>query len=182
MMTIVYHRRALAADTDTYGGARGFSGGQLGAGCSVLAGRKYSQAEIKGLLAQAGWPSNLIDQMSAIIMGESGGYQGAHNSCGENSCGLCQVYVDVHPEYSCQQMLNDPIANLRACYKIYTDRGGGDKGFRAWGAYGNGSYRQFLGGSNVAAVTPIGSPPVGGFSVTPEMAVLGVLLAVVLLG
>lgn len=133
---------------------------QLGAGCSVLAGHHYSQAEVKGLLAQAGWPSNLIDKMSAIVMGESGGWSEAHNGCGENSWGLAQVYIDVHPEYTAAQM-KDPIQNLRAAYKIYTDRGGGTKGFNAWGAFSNGSYAKFLGAGGAAVTpTPVATTPV----------------------
>lgn len=113
-----------------------------------LSGRRYSQNEIAGLLAQAGWPANLIPTMSAIVMAESSGYQGAHNSSGENSCGLCQVYVDVHRELNttCAAEMSDPVLNLRHCLRIYNDRGGGVRGFNAWGAYSDGRYRKFLGG------------------------------------
>lgn len=112
--------------------------------CSQLAGRRYSQSEVRGLLAQAGWPAHLIETMSAIVMAESSGYSAAHNTCGENSCGLCQVYVDVHRQYTCQQMY-DPIANLRACYRIYLDRQRtGRNGFTPWGAFTDGRYRQYL--------------------------------------
>lgn len=120
------------------------------AGCSRLTGQRYSQAEVKGLLAQAGWPADLIERMSAIVMAESGGYSCAHNACGEDSWGLGQVYATVHPEYD-RSRLCEPIYNLRACYAIYRQQG-----FRAWGAYTDGRYRQYLGAGGYA-VTPAGS-------------------------
>lgn len=126
------------------------AGGQLG-GCSVLAGRRYSQGEVKGLLAQAGWPSNLIETMSAIVMAESGGYAGAHNTCGENSVGLGQVYISVHPDAGGQARMSEPIPNLQYCYKLYQERvRQGRSGFGPWGAYTDGRYRKYLGGGGTA--------------------------------
>lgn len=140
--TIVYIRRS---DNAGNGGAF-LNDQQLGA--SVLAGRHYSQAEVKGMLAQTGWPLNLIETMSAIVMGESSGYACAHNTSGENSVGLGQVNLNAHHQYTQEQMC-DPIQNLTACYSIYRSQG-----FRAWGAYTNGSYRRYLGGGG--AITPAG--------------------------
>jgi hypothetical protein len=158
---------------------------QLG-GCSTLSGRKYSQAEVKGLLGQAGWPSDLIEKMSAIIMGESSGYACAHNGCGEDSWGLGQVYVTVHPEYSASDMC-DPIKNLRACLAIYNARGGGNAGFNAWGAYSSGRYLAYM-GQGGGAITPSGTSTagtaaidIGGLQITPTVAAVGILAAILLL-
>jgi hypothetical protein len=131
--------------------------GQLGA--SVLSGRRYSQAEVKGLLAQAGWPANLIDTMSAIVMAESNGYSCAHNTSGENSVGLGQVNLHAHGQYTQAQMC-DPIQNLRACYQIYRGRNGGS--FRPWGAYTDGRYRRYLGAGGAAVDPPGGTNQNGG--------------------
>jgi hypothetical protein len=128
-LTIIIHDRSAIDE----------SGGELG----VLAGRRFSQAEVKGLLAQAGWPSNLIETMSAIVMAESSGYAEAHNPSGEDSWGLAQVNRRAWKQYSVAQ-LKDPLTNLQIAYKIYKIQG-----FRAWGAYTHPKskprYKAFLG-------------------------------------
>lgn len=137
-----YYQRSLTAGH--------LGGGQLGS----LGGRRLSMAEIQQTMRAAGWPdvmftdddgnqNPLIVVASATFMGESSGYAEAHNTSGENSCGICQVYIAAHPEVTCQQMF-DPAANLRKCLEIFNAAGGS---LHPWGAYtgsGPSNYGNFM--------------------------------------
>jgi hypothetical protein len=90
----------------------------------------YGKAQIANLWVRAGGDPKMANLMAAIALAESGGRAGIVNSIG--ATGLWQI----HPGGS--QYLN-PLTNARtAIMKLRT------QGLRAWEAYTNGSYRQFL--------------------------------------
>lgn len=135
-----------------------------------FSGTQYSIGQIQQLLRQAGWPDTVVTEadggtvpfivlMSAIAISESQGYAAAHNEAAENSWGLLQVSLQAHPEYTAAQM-SDPIQNIKAAYKIYQDRGGGQTGLNAWGPYQTGIYADHIDEAYAAyggAVTPGGT-------------------------
>ena len=117
----------------------------------ALTARTLSTREIAQGLRDAGFPESLIPTMTAVTLAESSGNPYAHNpnrSTGDNSYGLLQVnMIDrLGPERRAQfgiasnEDLFDPATNFRAAKKIFDQQGIG-----AWGAYTNGSYKQFMG-------------------------------------
>lgn len=86
--------------------------------CSTVSGTKYDLAQLQQLLRQTGWPESLIAKYAAVFMYESGGYVGAHNTCGENSYGLAQIYTRYHPDFDISRY-DDPIYNLSYALGIY---------------------------------------------------------------
>jgi hypothetical protein len=48
------------------------------------------------------------------------------------------------------QQLQDPLTNARGALTIYNERGGGERGLRAWGAYTDGRYARWLAESRAA--------------------------------
>lgn len=83
---------------------------------------KYNLAQIQDLLRQSGWPENLIAKYAAIVVYESGGNTNAHNTNGENSYGLLQIYLRYHPDFDVSRY-QDPIYNLTYAYGIYRREG-----------------------------------------------------------
>lgn len=83
---------------------------------------RYDLAQIQSLLRQAGWPESLVPKYAAIVMYESGGNTAAHNTDGENSYGLLQIYVRYHPTFDVSRY-QDPIYNLSYAYDIYRHEG-----------------------------------------------------------
>lgn len=106
----------------------------------------YTIGQLQDIARQGGWPEHLIVTIAAIGMGESSGDPNARNPnlARENSIGLWQVNRYAWPQYS-ESDLRDPIYNAQAALAIYRKQG-----FRAWGAYTNGSYRNFLAASQAA--------------------------------
>lgn len=82
----------------------------------------YNLTEIQTLLRQSGWPENLIAKYAAVVMYESGGSVYAHNTDGENSYGLLQIYLRYHPDFDTSRY-TDPIYNLSYAYGIYQREG-----------------------------------------------------------
>jgi hypothetical protein len=107
---------------------------------------KYTVGQLQDIARQGGWPEDLIVTIAAIGMGESSGDPNARNPnlARENSIGLWQVNRYAWPQYS-EADLRDPIYNAQAAFAIYQRQG-----FRAWGAYSNGSYKRFLPASQAA--------------------------------
>lgn len=107
---------------------------------------RYTIGQLQDIARQGGWPEDLIVTIAAIGMGESRGDPNARNPnlARENSIGLWQVNRYAWPQYS-ESALRDPVYNAQAALAIYHKQG-----FRAWGAYTNGSYRNFLAASQAA--------------------------------
>jgi hypothetical protein len=123
---------------------------------------RYTQAELARYARQAGFPENKIPTIVAIAMGESSGNPRAHNpdaSTGDNSYGLMQINMlgqmgaDRRAQFglSSNEELFDPVTNFAAAKTIYDSQGLG-----AWGAYTNGSYKDFLPTSTQAAKDTVG--------------------------
>ena len=149
-----------------------YSSGDQGLG-GTLSGTRYSQAQVAALLAQAGWPANLIPTMAAVVMGESSGYAGALNSTSrEYSVGLAQINLRVHTDIT-EAEARDPLTNLRYALQLYYQAGG----FTPWGAYTNGSYRRYLGADlgNYSAATSSIFPD---SLITPENAKIYIAVAI----
>ena len=100
-------------------------------------------------------------------MGESSGNPRAHNpdaSTGDNSYGLMQINMlgqmgaDRRKAFglSSNDQLFDPVTNFAAAKTIYDSQGLG-----AWGAYNNGSYKDFMPGATQAANSSLGQSPLG---------------------
>lgn len=140
----------------------------------MACGTKLSYAQVQALLRSAGFPDievsssygkvPLIALFSAIGQGESAlctnainpGVGAGGKKTNEYSVGLFQVNTLVHKNYTVQQ-LTDPLINAKEAYRIYRLQG-----FRAWGAYSNGSYKKNMptalavyrnGGGNVSVPT-----------------------------
>lgn len=126
---------------------------------------RYSIGQLQDIARQAGWPENLIVTIAAIGMGESGGDPNARNPnlARENSIGLWQVNRYAWPQYP-EASLRDPIYNAQAALAIYHKQG-----FRAWGAYTNGSYKRYLAASQGAYGgngSPSAFPDIASFDVS----------------
>lgn len=119
-----------------------------------LAGTRLSPSQIKALWLAAGGPVNEAVDMTAIALGESGGYTGAYNpgrsgaggtNSTEYSVGIWQINTLAHRNYSIEQ-LKDPQINAREAVRIFRSQGK-----RAWGAWTDGRYRQYLDEARAAA-------------------------------
>ena len=138
--------------------------------------KRYTQAELAQYARSAGFPESDIDKIVAIAMGESSGNPRAHNlnaSTGDNSYGLMQINMlgqmgaDRRAQFglSSNEELFDPITNFAAAKTIYDSQGLG-----AWGAYTNGSYKDFMPTATQAANSSLGQSfetVVGGDRVGP---------------
>ena len=129
--------------------------------------KRYTQAELAQYARQAGFPEEKIPTIVAIAMGESSGNPRAHNpdsSTGDNSYGLMQINMlgqmgaDRRKAFglSSNEQLFDPVTNFAAAKTIYDSQGLG-----AWGAYNNGSYKDFMPGATQAANSSLGQSPLG---------------------
>ena len=119
---------------------------------SAPSGGKLTRDNVAAVMRQAGWNEADIADMSAVAMAESGGDSGIDtvqsgldpNRSNEYSIGLFQINYKAHKPMLDQmgiteQDLRDPVTNAKVALKILQTQGRG-----AWGAYTNGSYRQFL--------------------------------------
>ncbi|HEX6020630.1 MAG TPA: hypothetical protein VFZ00_01460 [Solirubrobacter sp.] len=93
-------------------------------------GKGWSKQRIRNLWVRAGGDPKVANLMAAIALAESGGDPGIVNSIGAG--GLWQIHP-AEPGY-----LN-PLTNAKIAVRKL-----GSQGLRAWEAYTNGSYRQFL--------------------------------------
>jgi hypothetical protein len=124
--------------------------------------KRYTQAELAQYARGAGFPESEIDKIVAIAMGESSGNPRAHNpdaSTGDNSYGLMQINMlgqmgaDRRAQFglSSNEELFDPVTNFAAAKTIYDSQGLG-----AWGAYTNGSYKDYMPTATQAARQTVG--------------------------
>ena len=121
----------------------------------------YGSEQLKEILRRAGWPDSLLDIMAAIGLAESSGNPRAINPgfgaggrrTREYSLGLWQINTLAHPQYDKNRLISDPVYNAKAALEIFRKQG-----LRAWGAYTDGRYKQYFGGtfagSNVSLPDP----------------------------
>lgn len=144
-----------------------------------LAGNRLSASQIKTLWLNAGGPANEAVDMTAIALAESSGYTGAWNpgrsgrggtNSTEYSVGIWQINTLAHRNYSVEQ-LKDPVINAQEAVRIFRLQGK-----RAWGAWTDGRYRQYLDevqGAVGNASVPFGNG--GGGSESSEWMIYGML-------
>ena len=134
---------------DLGGGITGQGGGTVThtAYTPPAAGKIYTKAELETLAVQGGFKPEDAPLVAQIAIGESSGNPNAFNGVGaDQSYGLMQINMlgDMGPERRAQfgissnEELNDPLKNMQAAHAIYQQQGWG-----AWGAYTNGSYRNY---------------------------------------
>lgn len=98
------------------------------------------------LLVDQGMDHNNATIGAAVMMAESRGKPSALNPNGEHSVGLWQHNRDTgedrHSFYGISDWseLEDPVTNARATYRLWKRQGG----WTPWGAFTNGSYKDFL--------------------------------------
>lgn len=101
-------------------------------------GSKLTKAQIVALATNRGFTDPSL--AAAIAMAESGGNPSAHAlTPKEDSWGLWQINLKAHPQYD-SRSLQDVGVNADAAYQISA----GGKSWKPWGAYTNGSYKQYL--------------------------------------
>ena len=109
-------------------------------------GRVVSQQEGVQLLIDQGMDPENARIGGAVMMAESRGRTKALNNRGEYSLGLWQHNNDTGEDrrafygISDWSELEDPVTNARATYRLWKRQGG----WTPWGAYTNGSYKNFL--------------------------------------
>jgi len=116
--------------------------------------KPIEQPNLERLAIEGGFTPEQAPIMAAIAMAESGGLARALNDdlkTGDNSFGLWQINMIDLPDYKLGEErrarlnldsndeLYNPAVNVRAAKMIFDAQG-----FEAWGAYNNGSYKQFL--------------------------------------
>ena len=117
-----------------------------GSSLKLTPGKPITQAQGTQLLINQGMDPENARIGGAVMMAESSGKPGALNSNNEYSLGLWQHNRDTgedrHSFYGIQDWseLSNPETNARATYKLWKRQGG----WEPWGAYTNGSYRDFL--------------------------------------
>ena len=145
-------QQSLQTNPHTGGGAVDPSGMVRSTGPKLEPGQRISQAQGEALLMAQGMPEADARIGAAVMMAESAGNPAARSSAeleartGEMSIGLWQhnknTGEDRHKFYGISDWneLKNPQTNARATYRLWQRRGGwGD-----WGAYTNGSYKQYL--------------------------------------
>lgn len=147
--------------TGMFGGMGGMLGGMFGGGSSGGGGNgsvdytpgsgKLSIRQIFDLARGQGLTHGQARLATAIALGESGGYPGAHNpdrSTGDNSYGLWQINMlgAMGPArrsalgISSNSQLWNPSINARAMHMI----SGGGSNWNPWTVYSKGIYRNYL--------------------------------------
>lgn len=130
----------------------------------------YTNAQLREILRQAGWPELLIPIMAAIGQSESSGDPTSYRNCPgngfctvtqggvtrtvrevagqgpETSAGLWQVNLRAHPQYTAA-WLRDPVNSAKAALEIYKN-----EGLKAWGSFTDGGYKKYFNGTAPAGV------------------------------
>lgn len=162
-----------------------------------LGGTRYTQAQVEQMLGAAGWRSSVIPKMSAIIMGESGGWSAAVNPDGEYSVGLAQININPslrRPWTEAQLIV--PAFNLKIALQLYNERQaqfpngltvrgkrytGEDVGLTHWGAFTDGRYKTWYKGTQISSSPANSGGKPGAADRPPEITTadkgLGVALA-----
>jgi hypothetical protein len=127
---------------------------------------------MQDILAQAGWPDNLLVTMAAIGQAESSGNPTAHNAAPpDDSYGLWQINMigSLGPQrrarygLSSNAALYDPVTNARIALDVYQQQG-----LRAWGPYVTGVYRRYLPASEAAYTARSGGSVTPGYLPDPS--------------
>ena len=111
-----------------------------------ISGGRVTQQQGYKLLRAQGMDHENATIGAAVMMAESKGITKALNPNGEHSVGLWQHNRDTgedrHKFYGITDwsQLEDPETNARATYRLWKRQGG----WEPWGAFTNGSYKQFL--------------------------------------
>ena len=111
-----------------------------------------SRQQLRTYAQNAGFPESELDTVVAVALAESSGIPNNYNGKGDDdSYGIMQINMLDRPGYRMgterraawglenNQQLFDPQTNFNAAYDVWKSQGWG-----GWGAYTNGSYRQFL--------------------------------------
>jgi hypothetical protein len=123
---------------------------------------KVTMEQAAKLAKDAGLPDTELINAVAICMAESSCDPKAHNNnpdTGDDSYGLWQINMigRIGPERKKRLGLDSyddlfkPEINAKAMVQIYREAG-----WRAWGAYSNGSYKKYLGQARVAVDNILG--------------------------
>lgn len=103
-------------------------------------GGRWTRAELVKLAWDAGFPDDEKNTAAAVALAESGGNPDALNAGPrERSVGLWQINLRAHKGYSEADMRN-PTKNAAAAFAIFSV----GNSWKPWGAYTNGSYKQYL--------------------------------------
>jgi len=135
----------IPSSTSTSSSSSSSSGSQL---VSSASGQMFTQPQMKQLLLDQGMDDYNATIGAAVGMGESSGRAWVLNpdTANEHSLGLWQHNDDTGEDrrgfYGIKDWseLKDPVINARATYRLWKRQGG----WEPWGAYTNGSYKQFL--------------------------------------
>ena len=117
-----------------------------GSSLKLTPGKPVSQQQGYQLLIDQGMDPENARIGAAVMMAESRGKPKALNNRGEYSLGLWQHNNDTGEDrrafygISDWSELEDPVTNARATYRLWKRQGG----WTPWGAYTNGSYKNFL--------------------------------------
>lgn len=94
--------------------------------------------EVVALAYNAGWRGNDVVTATAVARAESSydtEAEGPKLGCGHGAMGLWQINTCVH---NCPNV-TDPVQNAKCAHQIYQAQG-----WKAWEAYTNGAYKQYL--------------------------------------
>ena len=115
--------------------------------------QKLAIPQLLALSSDAGFSGDDLVTAVAVALAESGGNPQAYNPeraagapSGKGSFGLWQIYLQAHPEFAGQNLL-DPGVNSAAAYAIYSAAG---NSFTPWSTYKAGSYLAQLDAVNAA--------------------------------
>ena len=156
---------------------------------------RYTAGQLQSLWLSAGGSSGSVRistgetlplpvVMAAIALAESSGNASAVNPgygaggrrTREYSVGLWQINTLVHKVYTREQ-LTDPHKNALEAVRIYRLQG-----LRAWGAYTDGRYRQYLTASKAAYSAGVSVLPMsGGSDLTTMVTALATLVLLMLI-
>lgn len=106
-----------------------------------------------GYARNAGFTGSSIATIVAIAWAESSLNTTVVNSIG--ATGILQIYLAVHPDVTSSQA-KDPAFSFQYAYRL----SGGGSNFRAWEAYTNGSYLQFIPRVQQALTVTTGRVPI----------------------
>lgn len=134
-------------------------------------------AQIAYYAQNAGFSGADLITAVAVALAESSGVPNTYNPEtaagapeGYGSYGLWQIYLNVHPEYS-NENLYDPQTNANAAYAIYSAAGG----FSPWSTFNSGAYEAYLAPAQSAAAPASasassipGQPPISAAGVLPQ--------------
>lgn len=111
--------------------------------------KKLDAAYLQKAVYDGGWPEKLRNTAVAIAMAESNGATHIYNTYKKGHFGLFQISRSAWPDLFAlgSDRWTDPKTNAAYAYKIYKQQG-----FKAWEAYSNGRYKNYLKGAEGGVV------------------------------